>query len=96
MEVAKCLCLIYAEVFTGDYSTVTRMAAAAVVGAKKSRRQVYDNDGTLMGEDSGGESSSDDEMAEGGDAPGDRRCARRCWPKRAAEAGGAGHRRGRV
>eukprot|EP00955_Chlamydomonas_euryale_P075156 362231-Chlamydomonas_euryale.AAC.7 len=40
MEVAKYLCKIYRECFEGNYSSVQKMMAQAIVGAQKSRRQV--------------------------------------------------------
>ncbi|GAX83506.1 hypothetical protein CEUSTIGMA_g10931.t1 [Chlamydomonas eustigma] len=60
-QVAEALVSIYKECFEGDYSAVQRMQANAANGAAKSKRQVVDNDGTVMGEDSGGDSSSDDD-----------------------------------
>eukprot|EP00197_Chlamydomonas_leiostraca_P013052 CAMPEP_0202867836 /NCGR_PEP_ID=MMETSP1391-20130828/9650_1 /ASSEMBLY_ACC=CAM_ASM_000867 /TAXON_ID=1034604 /ORGANISM="Chlamydomonas leiostraca, Strain SAG 11-49" /LENGTH=216 /DNA_ID=CAMNT_0049547913 /DNA_START=16 /DNA_END=666 /DNA_ORIENTATION=- len=65
-ELSKALVSLYQECMQGNFNTVHQLqaaaaAAAAASGAAKSKRQVVDRDGTIMGEDSGNEDSSSDE-----------------------------------
>ncbi|GFH08750.1 uncharacterized protein HaLaN_03768 [Haematococcus lacustris] len=71
LEIAQRLLKLFAECKVGSYSMVQELTAAAASGVARSRRQVVDNDGTVMGEADAGETSSsgssdddDDEMAD--------------------------------